>query len=66
MYGDVQNACAPGASRLVAGPERAAPGDERHRPPSAQGFMPRSFRTRVSSLSPPILARAGPSAIPAR
>lgn len=35
MYGDVQNACAPGGSRLVPGPERAAPG--RRAPPSAVG-----------------------------
>lgn len=35
MYGDVQNACAPGGSRLVAGPEGAAPG--RRAPPSAVG-----------------------------
>lgn len=42
MYGDVQNACAPGGSRLVAGPERAAPG--RRAPPSAAGAGLRAER----------------------
>lgn len=47
-------------------PKEPRLGDERHRPPPAQGFAPRGFRTRASSLSPPMLARAGPSAIPAQ